>query len=131
MEGPTCTLRPGTVPAYDDRAVEEPEGKIKLFKYDVTPKVYVAVRGDVFYEQRPVGATPIFLPSGVDWISSGTATVSWRAVDGLDLRAEYRHDKASNVAYFDGAVLDDPTTGFAIANSYVQDTVTGGVIAWF
>ncbi len=100
-------------------------------KYDLTSRVFVAVRGDVFREWRPVGATPIFLPSGVQWISSGTATVSFRPVDGLDLRLEYRHDSASDPAYFQGTVLTDLTTGLAIANTSSQDTVTGGVIAWF
>jgi prepilin-type processing-associated H-X9-DG protein len=106
-------------------------GGAAYLKYDITSRVYVAARGDVLREWRPAGATPIFLPSGVDWITSGTATVAWRPVPGLDLRLEYRHDAASNVAFFDGTVLNDPDTGFAIANTEVQDTVTGGVIAWF
>ena len=100
-------------------------------KYDVTSRVYVAARGDVFREWRPVGDSPIFLPSGVEWITSETATVSFRPVDGLDLRVEYRHDSASDSAYFTGTVLTDTTSGLAIANATSQDTVTGGFIAWF
>jgi len=100
-------------------------------KYDVTPRVFIAARGDAFREWRPVGVSPIFLPSGIAWISSGTATVSWRPVDGIDLRAEYRHDSASDAAYFKGDVFTDTTTGLAIANATSQDTVTGGFIAWF
>lgn len=100
-------------------------------KYDVRKNVFVAARGDFFHETRPDGAAPIFLPSGVEWVTSGTATISWRPTDGLDLRAEYRHDSASDDAYFGGTVLTDLTTGNAIANRRAQDTVTGGFIAWF
>ena len=100
-------------------------------KYDLTPRLSVAARGDVFREWRPVGESPIFLPSGIEWIASETATVSLRPVDGLDLRLEYRHDSAADAAFFSGTVLTDTTTGLAIANASSQDTVTGGFIAWF
>ncbi|MGE5186867.1 MAG: outer membrane beta-barrel protein, partial [Acidobacteriota bacterium] len=100
-------------------------------RYDLRKNLFVAARGDFFHANRPDAATPIFLPSGVSWVTSATATAAWRPADGLELRAEYRHDQASENAYFGGTVLTDPVTGNAITNRTVQDTITGGVIAWF
>ena len=97
-------------------------------KYDLSPRVYVAARGDVFREWRPAAARPIFLP--VAWLSSATATAAWRPTPGLDLRVELRHDRAADNAYFGGTVMET-MTGQAIPNRRSQDTLTAGVIAWF
>lgn len=97
-------------------------------RYDVASDVYVAARGDVVREWKSM-ASAILIP--VEWVSSGTATVSWRPADGLDLRFEYRHDSAQDYAYFGGAVITDPVTGMAVPNRKDQDTVTAGAIAWF
>ena len=97
-------------------------------RYDVTKAVDVAARADVVREWRPDAATSMLLP--VAWISSGTATASWRPIDTLDLRVEYRHDQAASDAYFGGTVSTD-VIGAAIPNRQAQDTMTVGAIAWF
>jgi hypothetical protein len=98
-------------------------------KIDLSPRVYLATRGDVMREWHADGGAPIFWPMA--WISSATATASWRPVPGLDLRLELRHDHASANAYFGGSVPHDPATGDAIVNRESQTTITGGAIAWF
>lgn len=88
--------------------------------------LYVAARGDAFYEKVPPGAAPIFW-SGVDWVSSGTITIDARPIpDHLSIRLEYRHDHADGNLYFAGAVdaLNTP-------NARSQDTLTLGATAWF
>jgi hypothetical protein len=112
-------------------------------KYDITPNVYLAGRGDLFREWRALDATQIFLPTSAfpfdpaigqiaqtAWVASATATLTWRPMAGLDLRAEYRHDGSSGDVYFGGNVPVDGN-GQAVPNRNVQDTVTGGVVAWF
>ena len=89
-------------------------GLAGYLRYDLTPRVYIAARGDYFHEWRPAAASPIFAPT--PWITSATATLAWRPVEGLDLRVEYRHDRAARDVY---------------ANHLAQDTITAGVIAWF
>jgi Putative beta-barrel porin-2, OmpL-like. bbp2 len=108
-------------------------GAAGYLRYDVTPLIWIAGRGDYVHETRGnrggQTASAIVLP--VASVSSGTATVAYRPADGLDLRVEYRHDHASADAYFGGAVAIDPVTGGATANRSDQDTVTAGAIAWF
>jgi hypothetical protein len=104
-------------------------GGAGYLKYAVSPSVFVAARGDALRESRASGASPILIP--VSWLASGTATVSWRPEDGLDLRLEYRHDQAASDAYYGGTVPLDPATGLALPNRRTQDTITAGAIAWF
>lgn len=91
--------------------------------------LYLAARGDFFYEWVPTGATPIFW-AGVPWISSATATADFRPYDLISFRVEYRHDQAAGALFFDHRV---PTslTGIALPNARRQDTLTFGVVAWF
>ena len=96
----------------------------------VAPRLFVAARGDVFYERVPSGAAPIFWP--VAWVASGTATIDWRPHPQASLRLEYRHDHAADDAYFGGQVTGDgsPTAPF-VANRRAQDTLTAGMTTWF
>lgn len=96
-------------------------------KYQVCPDVYVAGRGDVFYEK--VAGSPIFWP--VTWVAEGTATVAYQPIDHASVRLEYRHDHAAADAYFGGTVATDVTTGAYVPNRRMQDTLTLGVTAWF
>lgn len=101
------------------------------------PGLYVAARGDLFYEhaaQSAAGrAAPIFWPGdGADqYVSSGTLTVELLPVSQLSLRAEYRHDHAGSPIYFGGAVATDPVSNEFVFNRQSQDTVTLGATAWF
>lgn len=90
----------------------------------VTPWLFVAARGDVFYESVPTGASPLFFPA--PWVASGTATVEVRPLEPLALRLEYRHDHAGAPIYFGGTVDAAGTPNFSL-----QDTLTLGVVAWF
>ncbi len=102
-------------------------------RYDVRADLFVAARADAVRESDGddggVRASAILIPTS--WLGSGTATVSWRPTDGLDLRLEYRHDHAADLAYFGGDVAVDPATGTSIPNRRAQDTITAGAIAWF
>ena len=66
-------------------------------KFQVTPVIYAAVRGDYFYEyvasSGGTTATPIFWP--VKWVAEGTATLAYQPVDHVSVRLEYRHDQAA------------------------------------
>ena len=90
--------------------------------------LYLAGRGDYFYEWVPAGAAPIFWP--VSWVSSGTATADFRPADNVSFRVEYRHDQAAGDIFFDHQV---PTTllGAALPNADRQDTLTLGATVWF
>src|SRR5262249_23493128 len=107
-------------------------GAAGYLRYDLAPNLWLAARGDVFHERRGekdgATASPIYFP--VASVSSATATLAYRPADGLDLRLEYRHDHASGEDYFGGDVATD-ASGAAIANRADQDTITGGVVAWF
>ncbi len=98
-------------------------------RYDLATNLFVAARGDAIREHEPAGASAFLIP--VSGVGSGTGPISWRPIDGLDLRLEYRHDQAANAAYFGGDVAIDPTTGAAVPNRTAQDTITAGAIAWF
>jgi hypothetical protein len=104
-------------------------GGAAYLRYDVAKNVFVAARGDALREHEPAGASAFLIPAA--WVSSGTGTISWRPVDGLDLRLEYRHDQAASAVYFGGDVAIDPTTGAGVPNRTAQDTITAGAIAWF
>jgi hypothetical protein len=95
--------------------------------------LYVALRGDYFYEQVAeddgVSASPIFWPT--QWMASGTATLAYQPVGGVSIRIEYRHDQAERDVFFGGDVAVEPMTMTFVADRDVQDTATLGVTAWF
>jgi hypothetical protein len=98
-------------------------------RYTVSPTVYLAARGDYFYEQVPAGASAIFWP--VKWMASGTATLAYQPFDKISIRIEYRHDHAAGDAFFGGDVATDPMAMTFIPNRDRQDTATLGATAWF
>jgi hypothetical protein len=91
--------------------------------------LYLALRGDAFFERVPEGASPIFWP--VAWVASGTATLEVRPVEHVSFRAEYRHDQAQGAMFFGGKVGTDESSGAFVANRRDQDTITLGTTAWF
>ncbi|HKO90051.1 MAG TPA: outer membrane beta-barrel protein [Polyangiaceae bacterium] len=91
--------------------------------------LYLALRGDAFFEHVPEGASPIFWP--VAWVASGTATLEYRPVEHVSFRAEYRHDQAEGAMFFGGKVATDESSGAFVANRRKQDTITLGTTAWF
>lgn len=102
-------------------------------KYAIDEAVYVAVRGDYFYEKvaddGTTTASAIFWPTR--WVSSGTATLGYQPADNVSLRFEYRHDHAASDAFFGGTVATDPMSMAFVPNRHMQDTALVGVTAWF
>ena len=98
-------------------------------KLALTEKLYVAVRGDYFFEQVADGAGAIFWPT--EWIASGTSTLAMQPTDGLSVRLEYRHDQAKDNVFFGGTVDGDGAMAPYVPNRHAQDTVTLGATAWF
>lgn len=96
------------------------------------PWLYVAARGDLFYESAPrdgaVAASNLFWPSA--WVSSGTLTLDARPHDNVSMRLEFRHDAAAGETYFRGEVATDAAGGFT-PNARTQDTLNLGMTAWF
>jgi hypothetical protein len=92
-------------------------------KVGLAKTMYVAVRGDYFYEHVPEGGTAIFWPT--KWVAESTATFAYQPVANVSARLEYRHDHANSDVYFGGGVVMDAP------NRRMQDTVTLGVTAWF
>jgi hypothetical protein len=102
------------------------------------PRLYVAARGDVFYEHAVTNAMgsagAIFWPattSADQFVSSATLTVEVQPVDRVSFRAEYRHDHAGSPIYFGGVVATDPVSNDFVMNRVSQDTVTLGATTWF
>lgn len=99
----------------------------------VLSPLYIALRGDVFYENvassAAGSASPIFWPA--PWVSSGTATVDYRPRERVSFRFEYRHDQAGSDMYFGGTVPGDGTAAPYTANRKSQDTLTAGATTWF
>ena len=95
-------------------------------RFQLAPRLYVAVRGDYFYEKVASNGTTtagaIFWP--VQWVAEGTLTLSYQPIDNASLRLEYRHDQAADNAYFGGDVTTDPVTQSFVPNRKSQDTVT-------
>jgi hypothetical protein len=95
--------------------------------------LYLAVRGDVFYEHAASDASGtagnIFFP--VDWVASGTATVEARLVDHVSFRFEARHDHAADALFFAGDVEGDGDANPFVPDSRYQTTLTLGITAWF
>ena len=102
-------------------------------RFQLDPRLYIAVRGDYFHETVAANSTgqasAIFWP--VSWVAEGTATLAYQPIDHASVRLEYRHDQAAGDAYFGGDVATDPMTGAFVPNRKSQDTVTLGVTAWF
>lgn len=99
----------------------------------VLEQLYIAARGDMFYENVPSDSTgsasAIFWP--VSWVASGTATLDYRPHERVSLRLEYRHDHAEGDMYFGGLVMGDGATVPYAPNRNSQDTLTLGAITWF
>lgn len=99
-------------------------------------RVYVALRGDRFTEHLGGDGTgrltsPIFW-GGVEWVSSGTATLDVRPHDQLSVRLEYRHDVADTPLYFGRNVAGDGSAATPyVPNARTQDTLLLGATAWF
>lgn len=102
-------------------------------KLALSPKVYAALRADLFYEKvaEAAGTTAraIFWPVG--WLGSATVTLAYQPAEGVSLRLEYRHDHASDDAFFGGRVEGDGMTTPYVPDRDMQDTTTLGVVAWF
>ena len=104
----------------------------------VIPELFIAARGDVFFENTPgaagSSASSIFWPTNPNgqgqWVSSGTLTVDVRPVEFISFRLEVRHDHAGSDLYYGGQVLSDATGAF-LANRASQDTLTLGATAGF
>jgi hypothetical protein len=94
--------------------------------------LFVAARGDVFYESVASNASgtasSIFWP--VPWVSSATGTFEVRPFDRASFRVEYRHDHAAGDMYFGGAVTGDGITTPYVMNRSSQSTLTVGVTTW-
>jgi hypothetical protein len=88
----------------------------------------IALRGDFFREDAPIdptmGRQAIFWPT--EWVSSGTATISFHPIEPLTFYLEYRHDHASGSAFYAGTVTTDMAMQ-PILNADHQDTFTVGV----
>lgn len=101
-----------------------------------TGGVFVAVRGDRFTEHLATDgsgrASNALFWSGVEWVSSLTATLDVRPVDHLSVRLEYRHDVSEAPLYFGRDVRGDGSAAAPfIANARTQDTALLGATAWF
>lgn len=99
--------------------------------------LYVAVRGDRFYEHLATDgtgrtSTPLFW-NGVEWVSSVTATVDVRPHDNISFRFEFRHDQADGLLYFTGDTLNGNGSAAApfLPNARRQETLLLGATAWF
>ncbi len=98
-----------------------------------TAWLYLAARGDFFYEVRPPGGTVIFWPGGSDglgWVSSGTFTLDARPHDNVSIQLEYRHDQGAVPMFFSRTAVPDGMGGLA-ATARAQDTATLGITTWF
>jgi len=99
-------------------------------------RVYVALRADRFHERLATNgagrsSAPIFW-GGIEWVSSGTATLDVRPHDQISVRLEYRHDVADAPLYFGRNVAGDGTAAAPyVANARTQDTMLLGATAWF
>lgn len=101
-------------------------------------RVYVALRGDRFHEHVATENVPggrvssaLFF-GGVEWVTSGTATLDVRPHQQVSIRLEYRHDVAEVPLYFGRNVAGDGSANTPfLANARTQDTALLGATAWF
>jgi hypothetical protein len=102
-------------------------------RFRVADPLYFALRGDAFREHVADDgegrASAIFWPT--PWIASGTATIEALPHPRISFRFEYRHDHAADPIYFAGRVFGDGSDVPWAPNRAYQDTLTGGVVAWF
>jgi hypothetical protein len=95
--------------------------------------LYLAARGDFFYEWIPSNANgtapPIFW-NGSNWISEATATIQVQPWDTIAFMLEYRHDQAQQNLFFYHQVPFDLLRN-PLPNANSQDTITLGAVAWF
>jgi hypothetical protein len=95
------------------------------------PSLFVAARGDAFFEHVPhqsqESAAAIFWPAR--WVTSGTATVDYRPGRYISWMVEYRHDQGERAMFF-GRQVASPD-GSMIPTQRAQNTVTLGATAWF
>lgn len=102
-------------------------------RYRVASPLYLAVRGDAFYEHVPsrggASASPIFWPA--PWVSSGTATVDLRPHEQVSMRLELRHDQAGAPIYFGGAAVSAGDGLPRVSSQRAQNTLTLGLTTWF
>lgn len=96
-------------------------------KLALSPTLYIAIRGDAFYEK--VAGSAIFWPT--PWIGSGTATLAYQPVPGVSVRFEYRHDQAKSKVFYGGDVEGDGVTTPFVFERKTQDTFTLGATTWF
>jgi hypothetical protein len=84
--------------------------------------LYLSARIDGFIEHAAASAhgaaARIFWPGS--WVTSGTATVTYKPQDAIAFTLEYRHDQAEAATYFDAS---------AAASRRSQDTATLGITA--
>lgn len=65
-------------------------------------------------------------------MASFTATLDFRPIDNVSLRAEYRHDNADQPIYYDNNNVPQP--GVAperVGRTPTQNTLTLGMTAWY
>lgn len=95
---------------------------------------YIALRADRLWELPAVeGAqeSETFLIP-VKHVTSLTGTVDVRPIQGLSLRLEYRHDRASGDLFFAGDVTGDGSQAAPyIPNTRFQNSLLAGAVAWF
>ena len=98
--------------------------------------VYVAVRGDRFYEHLATdwggrSSAPIFC-GGVEWVSSGTATLEVRPHDPILAPARVPPRRRGGPALLRPQRAGDGTAQAPyVANARTQDTILLGATAWF
>ena len=103
-------------------------------RFRVKPWLYVAVRGDVFWEDIAKDAAgqpaPVVLPSST--MGAGTLTLDFRPHPNFSIRPEYRHDRGNANAFFSNQVAGAGTAESPyVPNAKTQDTLTLGIVGWF
>lgn len=97
--------------------------------------LYVALRGDRFHEHLATNDAGMSSASlfwgGVEWVSSGTATLDVRPHDHVSIRLEGRHDVADTPLYFGRNVPGDGGATPYVPNARTQDTILLGATTWF
>lgn len=99
-----------------------------------TKWLYAAARADEFSEHdaRDAASTAAPIAFPVSHIGSAVFTLDVRPAEALSVRLEYRHDAASQPAFFSGHVAGDGSAEHPyLANARTQDSLTLGATAWF
>ena len=93
-------------------------------RWRVVNPLYLSARVDGFLEHAARNANGtaarLFWPGS--WVTSGTATVTYKPHDSIGFTLEYRHDQAEAATYFDA---------LAALTRRSQDTITLGLTAGF